>query len=266
MNVSSVKLVYFSPTGTTKKILEEIASALKIDTIDIVDGTKPATRTGNPQPFHDELIILGAPVYGGRLPSDAADWFKSFTALKTPVVLIVVYGNNAYKDALKELQDIADAAGFIPVAAGAFIGEHSFSTDEQPIARDRPDAMDVLNAREFGERIRNKLFQNKSFDTMGPLNIPGNFPYKQSPSFPNIAPVTDAGKCSRCGACVNVCPAGAINKDDMADTDPEKCILCCACIKCCPNGAREFKDGFISTITNKLYHGCRERKEPETYL
>jgi len=266
MNLSSVKLAYFSPSGTTKKILEEIATAMKIDTIDVVDGTNPGTRAGNPPIFHDELVILGAPVYSGRLPSAAAEWFKTFTAHKTPVVLIAVYGNRAYEDALKELHDIAVTAGFIPVAAGAFIGEHSFSTSEQPIAQARPDATDRLKAHEFGESIRNKLLQVESIETMGTLNIPGSFPYKQASSFPNIAPVTDTGKCTSCGACVSVCPTGAINKEDMADTNPQKCILCCACIKSCPNGAREFKDAFISTITNKLYQGCQERQEPETYL
>ena len=45
------------------------------------------------------------------------------SASQTPAVLVVVYGNRAYDDALLELSDIATGAGFVPLAAGAFVGE-----------------------------------------------------------------------------------------------------------------------------------------------
>lgn len=42
--------------------------------------------------------------------------------------------------------------------------------------------------------------------------------------------------CVHCGACVAVCPTGALNNDDgMVTYDPAKCVMCDACIKACPH-------------------------------
>jgi hypothetical protein len=57
-----------------------------------------------------------------------------------PAVVVAVYGNREYEDALLELKIFAEAAGFRPIAAGVFLGEHSFSTQDMPIAAGRPDA------------------------------------------------------------------------------------------------------------------------------
>jgi hypothetical protein len=42
-------------------------------------------------------------------------------------VAVVVYGNRHYDDALIEWRDILESRNFKVFAAGAFIGEHSFS-------------------------------------------------------------------------------------------------------------------------------------------
>ena len=41
-------------------------------------------------------------------------------------------------------------------------------------------------------------------------------------------------ECVGCGACVDVCPEGAITCDDIAVIDAAKCIDCGACIDECP--------------------------------
>ena len=56
---------------------------------------------------------------------------------------MVVYGNRDYEDALLELSDRAKDWGLTPVAAGAFIGEHSYSRPSLPVAEGRPDEDDL---------------------------------------------------------------------------------------------------------------------------
>jgi len=87
-----------------------------------------------------DLAIIGVPVYAGRVPEIAAHRLKEIKGAGTPAVVVAVYGNREFEDALVEMRDIAIAQGFEVVAAGAFIAEHSFSTDELPIAAGRPDS------------------------------------------------------------------------------------------------------------------------------
>ena len=105
----------------------------------------------------EELVLFGAPVYGGRIPPLAAKRLSRLKGNQTPAVVIVVYGNRAFEDALLELSDLVRARGFIPIAGAAFIGEHSFSTHDNPIAKARPDQADLKNAEIFGEKIKEKI-------------------------------------------------------------------------------------------------------------
>ena len=47
----------------------------------------------------------------------------------------------------------------------------------------------------------------------------------------------DARKCTGCGICVEICPAGAIVLNDIAIVDKKKCVGCGACVDNCPVGA-----------------------------
>jgi ferredoxin len=50
--------------------------------------------------------------------------------------------------------------------------------------------------------------------------------------------------CTHCGACVSVCPTGALasNKDTMVvEFDPSKCVACELCVKACPPRAMLIK-------------------------
>jgi len=51
----------------------------------------------------------------------------------------------------------------------------------------------------------------------------------------------DKSKCAGCGACVKICPYGAvkIGKDGKAVINEEKCQKCGKCKEACPFGAIE---------------------------
>lgn len=44
-------------------------------------------------------------------------------------------------------------------------------------------------------------------------------------------------ECVGCGACVDVCPEGAITCDDVAVVDSSKCVDCGAYVEECPSDA-----------------------------
>ncbi len=266
MNIKSAKLVYFSPTQTTKKVVEGIAQGVRLVAIEHVDLTPPDAITRKLAEMRNELAIIGSPVYSGRLPADAVSRLRRIKGNGAPAVIIVTYGNRAYEDALLELRDLAITAGFRPVAAGAFIGEHSYSTDATPIAAGRPDGEDLRKAKDFGKMIRGKMQRLRKLDEISPLKVPGNFPYKERGGLSDITPATQESACSKCEKCVSACPAGAITVRDTVVTDRGACIRCCACVKSCSTGARVMDDPRIVQVAGQLMRACRERKEPEMYL
>lgn len=265
VNSKSAKLIYFSPTQTSKKILESIARGVQMSTTGHIDLTPPGAASQQPFMIHDDLAIIGSPVYTGRVPVTMAARLGNVKGNNTPAVIVVVYGNRAYEDALLELRDLAVKSGFHPVAAAAFIGEHSYSTKTTPVAVGRPDHEDLSRAAEFGLKIREKM-KNRAEQEGKMISVPGNYPYRERGVMPNIAPVTDDSLCTLCGHCSFVCPTAAITIEKFVTTDAGKCIRCCACVKICGDKARSMQDRRIRQVAEQLSKNCSVPKEPETYL
>jgi ferredoxin len=282
MNITSVKLVTFSPTGNSKKIAEAVAKGIGAQ-YEYLDITSPNIYTQNIPEFKDELTIIASPVYVGRVPYEVARRIRRMKANNTPAVLIVTYGNRAYEDSLFELGDIVSEVYFKPIAAGAFLGEHSWSVSEIPIAQGRPDSNDIVKAKRFGEEIQKKMESAKNIDELTQVKIPGDNPYtlraKRYDPGGLMSPYTDETACTKCGECIEVCPTGAIEIQNVVtdpspriglntrivSTDDNACIWCMACVKNCSSKAR-IRRPLIARIADLLESARADRKEPETYL
>ncbi len=266
MEINQVKIIYFSATGTTQKVLESVARGITAEDVEHINLTLPEGAQQTISPLSDELVIIGAPVYGGRMPVDAVNRFKQLKASKTLAVLIVVYGNRAFEDALLELKNLSIELGFKPVAGGAFIGEHSFATKDAPIANGRPDSQDLQIAMDFGEKIKAKVTALQSPDAKTNLKIPGRFPYMAGGARSMaVSPVTKEDTCTVCGTCAGVCPTAAISVNGSVATEIEQCIRCCACIKNCPTGARVMEDNMMKNIANGLSQYFSYPQEPRIF-
>jgi ferredoxin len=266
MDTRTIKIVFFSPTETTAKIVNGLALGIDHDIVSRIDLTPPGARYREVEQMREELTIIGTPVYAGRVPAEAILRLRRIKGDNTPAVIVVVYGNREYEDALLELRDIAAELGFRPIAGGAFIGEHSYSSETTPIAPGRPDGEDMENARRFGESIQEKISRLQTLDDMPVLKVPGNYPYVEWDRPPKMAPVTAESLCALCEECAAACPTAAIIVEESVSTDKEACIRCSACIRKCPSGAREWEDTRIDQIRKWLNENCRQRKEPQIYL
>jgi len=267
MQVDAVKLIYFSPTETSVKIAVGIAKGVGAPKVTHMNLTVPQARSRSFPPVTEHLAIIAMPVYAGRLPEEAVARLRRVQGNGTPAVVVVLYGNRAYDDALIELRDLASECGFVPVAGGAFIGEHSFANDVARIALSRPDASDLDKARDFGGAVRAMMNEAASLSEIASLQVPGNVPYQDYKRLGNIAPIIDNARCTNCGVCMMVCPTGAISlRDGAMVTDASQCILCCACVKACVLSARALKDERIDKLRGMLVSKFSERKEPEIFL
>lgn len=151
MEITKLTAFIFSPTDTTAAVAKPLAEAL-LPGARIVDLTCADAEEERFGP--DELVLFAAPVYGGRIPAPAAKRFARMKGTDTPALLVAVYGNRDYDDALLELCDLAEENGFRPAGAGAFLAEHSIF---HSVARGRPDAADLEAVRTFAGLAREKL-------------------------------------------------------------------------------------------------------------
>lgn len=265
MVIDKVKLVCFSPTGTTKAVLTGIAKGLAVKDVESIDLTPAGSIEKVIPDFSNELVVIGAPVYAGRVPLEAVKRFKQLKGDKTPAVLVAVYGNREFEDALLELKDVTSALGFVPIAGGAFIGEHSFATAEIDIANGRPDNLDLQKAEQFGVMVKEMMAGLDVIESGFELSVTGNFPYRDGVNPMGFAPVVNHDICTKCGECVSGCPSGALSIAETVTADVEKCIQCCACIKKCPVGTLSWTDDKIINIAHRLNANCQARKEPQFF-
>lgn len=260
MRINNVHLIYFSPTRTTQKIIDAIVKGFAPDRTNRYNLTYSFEETE--QRFVDGVAIIGAPVYAGRIPKDFLERMANYRANNVPTVLIALYGNREFEDALVELRDVSSAQGFNVIAAGAFIGEHSYSTPKGPIAAGRPNVDDLNMAVLFGQQIAEKIKRN-DFSTP---EIDGNVPYKERVEFGGVAPETEAEICTLCGRCAEVCPVHIVSVSHSVTTQAESCIMCSACVKICEVEARHFNHPVIEERRGLLIKNCSAPKVPQVFL
>ena len=103
-----------------------------------------------------DIVVFGVPVIAGRVPNVLLPFLNTLEGGGAMAVPVVLYGNRNFDDALIELRNILEERGFHTVAAGAFIGEHSFS---RILAAGRPDEKDMQIAGWFAESAGWKIFE-----------------------------------------------------------------------------------------------------------
>ncbi|RII35523.1 4Fe-4S ferredoxin [Clostridium chromiireducens] len=271
MKLNSATSIYFSPTGTTKKVISSILKGMCISSNTTIDMTKPSIRNDLSPAIEGDIVIIGVPVYEEKIPEMLHEFLVSLEGNGKPVVLIAVYGNFGEGIALNELNDIAKNSGFSVVAAASFIGEHSFSTREVPVQEGRPDYYDLSIAESFGRSILEKMKKVENPNNMilkipeGKLPLMAKILPKNSARIFTKTPVADMNICNHCGVCVKLCPMNIIEKDTLK-IDNNKCIRCFCCVKRCPKSARKiiYRPKFI--VSKMLAEKNKIKKTPRIFI
>lgn len=252
--INRLVCIYFSATDTTRqyvKALSESFEAPVTESINLADNIDAPIREFAP----GDLLILAAPVYGGRLPVRASLWFKQLRGKGAKAIAVTVFGNRNYDDALLEMTDILSDNGFIVIGAGAFVAQHSIFPK---VAASRPDSDDIQQLNIFASQCKDALSGNHT----GKLAIKGNRPYKKIAGV-GLSPVGDTEKCNLCGKCAEKCPVGAIDSASPCTTAADICISCGRCIHVCPRKARHYKGVKYNLIGAIFTAAFSRRKAPE---
>jgi len=270
----NVEAIYFSPTNTTGTVVQHISRGLGQDTplcINLANIKEREDFFNNSRPQADDtdFVIIGMPVYVGKIPRFLMEHFQKIDGKGKATIAVVVYGNRGFDMALKQLVSLLDRSNYSVIGAGAFIGEHSFSS-QLPISQGRPDEQDRLKAVDFGEQIRNSrdnLKQIKAEDVPGKRNIIVQMMPDEPP-----APTFHPENCQDCGLCVTSCPMGAIDpqtKRHKSNEARKACLGCMRCVRGCPHNARSlyFSPPVKALMCNWLLkEAIRTRREPVTIL
>jgi len=275
MVVKTVWAVYFSGTGTTEKVVTCVAkttAAILGAEFRAYSYSPPQSRTEELHFTPDDLVVFGAPVYAGRVPNLLLPYLKEKVkghgALAVPISL---FGNRNFDDGLIELRNILEEDGFHTVTAGAFVGEHSFSTI---LGAGRPDSDDMDLAEALGLETAKKV-RGLTQPPAAPISVAGCEPLRPyytprdrhgNPiNILKVKPNTDTEKCTQCGLCAELCPMGSISREDVSQV-PGVCIKCCACVKKCPEGAKYYDDEGYLYHQHELEEVYARRADVELFL
>lgn len=227
MDIKNLRAVYFSATDVSKKYALALCKGFGLPFSE-KDITTPEDRGFESQFAPEDFVVFSVPVYFGRVAPLATEYLKNLEGNGAKAVAIVSYGNRDFDDALAELGDTLTQSGFKVVAGLSVVGRHSFTDD---IAGDRPNEKDLVQVADFAKEILAREEKEIVFD--------GHRPYEGKVMNPKLKSKV-LSSCNKCGICAKVCPAGAIDKNDIKNVNLNKCTLCHACEVKCPQKARVF--------------------------
>jgi ferredoxin len=272
--VNSVQCLYFSPTGSTRKIVETIAKGVEVPVKTSISITTPQEREVFKGQVEGDLLIVGVPVYTGKFPSLILSPLNRVDGTGCWALPIAVCGNVRMGTCLAELCGILKGQGFNIPAAGNFIAQHSFECEEFPIGKGRPDVEDLRKATEFGRRVFDKIAKDPEDityqyggNTYIRMYTSGSKEAKGFASFPEVyrslIKVDNRFDelCPDCSLCVEVCPTGSIDPESYVIED-ETCIRCFACADVCDSGVKGKVVQPKEQLASWFRHRSKERGEP----
>ena len=277
MEIRRIVAAYFSPTGNTEQLAKAMARAVcdaagaEDLPVEYLDFTQPEARCRQYAFAQDDLLIIGLPVYAGRLPNKILPFVQeNLRGDSTPSLAFVCYGNRAFDDGLSELVYEQSNMGFRPVAAAAFATQHAFAP---ALAPGRPDEADQEEAKAFARNVWERVLATDSSSDFPKLQVDGNTPpgpyYRpkrmdgEPAVFLKAKPLTDTQKCVGCGTCARVCSMGSIDPANVTSVSVI-CIKCQACVVHCPMGAKYFDDPDFLSHREMLEANFTEKK-PNRY-
>ena len=261
-------VLYFSATGNTRFIAEELARRLNDDCVDLL----PRFKSGDHTPLHsDRPFIICAPVYVCEMPRFMSQYLKQqeFTGSREVYFIFTSGGYCGCSGVL--------AKSMFRRKGMLYRGHAEFKMPRNYVAS---DAYDMLTPEETEARIRSAWQQldpvADTIRTGGKLTARHVFLFETLITVP-FNPVwcklkltakdfSATDKCIGCGKCVKECPLNNISLRDGKPVWGNECTHCMACICSCPVEAIEY--GNITQNKEKYHfrkysHVAKELRERE---
>lgn len=244
------RIVYLSPAGATRRVAERIASRLrehgeKVETLDLSEaaGQGLAPRSGEPA-----CVWVGSPVYSLHALPQVVRYVEDLPVIREGFgVPFVTYGTVTSGTALWDLGVAFGARGYQIAGAAKVLALHStFCRSPEPLGAGHPDERDLARVDELVEGVLLRIAAGDPPLRPEALDYQ-NAKVRETADHASIAQAkarsgplrAEEERCTRCGACVEACPVGAVELDPYP-VFGEECMLCTQCVRECPEDAIPF--------------------------
>lgn len=275
--VEQVAHCYLSPSGSTRKAGRKICALLEENgyTADEFDLSRCRNRMDEVYEGirAASLLLIGSPVYAnhaagpvlallGDLPEGAGK----------PALAYVTYGGVSKGSSLFEMAEALSGKGYSVLGLAEVLAVHSMMfRDVDPVGKGHPGEVDWRALASWIEKISPLLKPVGAAMDYSCTRPPGRLsrsldtgvftPRFMRHLWPSIRFRPE--KCTMCGACTSVCPAGRL--DDLPRIDEAtSCLYCYQCVRCCPEGAFNAFMQVTHPAVRVLSRASNRRCGPET--
>lgn len=237
-------ILYFSGTGNSKMVAEQLAKVMKERLHSIEDGRLPRLKDS-------EDLLLVAPLYFWSLPSLVLSYLAQERAsLPKDIQVVMTCGGNLGGGASLITAQLG-RLGFDQVYVYGLVMTTNYipfykMEDPDKAGQAIQTALDQIP--ELVEAIRKK--RSASYSSLMVLGRPlAQWLYGRARQTKHFW-VND--KCTACGLCQKACPSQAIRLENkLPQWTKAQCSLCLRCLHRCPSSAIEYGK---STLGKARYH------------
>lgn len=236
-------IVFFSATGNTKFVAQELARLLDDEVLDLT----PRIRKGDCSDIHsDKPLVVCSPVHVSGLPKFYADYLRKVTFTGSSDVY-GVFTNAGYSGiAGAQVKSIFRAKGkrYRGFAEFKFPGIHITSITHKPISDEEVEARIRTSAKRVPSVAqviqRGEDFKNKRIWLAEVALTTALAPFLRFVGM-GTRGFWATEQCIACGKCEKVCPVTAIQmRDGKPVWTTAHCAHCMACVHNCPVAAIEY--------------------------
>jgi len=235
-------VIYFSQTGSTKKVAEAIYSGIKSATGQCEITTLRDADARRLVEF--DLIGLGCPVFEFKTPANFKAFIESMPNLEGKHCFLFATHGLDRGMIFRDMGEVLFQKGLTVIGYHSCYGEVRMPSIPRPYFTDgHPDSFDLNEAADFGKEMVERSLR-VSLGEMG--LIPDILSMKERifPPEPSVEMKLNEEKCRYpiCRLCVDHCPVEGcidLSQDPVVFAQKEKCLNCYFCWKICPNGAVE---------------------------